>query len=336
MKAPIFKGVGQPLVIETLPDPTPGPGQMVIKVSRCGVCGTDLHMTDGHAQTYPEGIVIGHEFAGEVVAVGAGVTRFKTGDIAAALPVVGCGQCANCLAGETMWCDTGLNGILGGYGQYAIAHAHAAIKLPRTLSVEDGALVEPLAVSLHGVTLAELKPGAKVLVQGAGSIGLGCVFWSRHVGAGRIAVTSRSRRCETIAMDMGATAFVQSSDQLAIDVNTALGGPPDVVFECVGVPGQLAQAINLVRPRGTVVLLGNCMVPDTVVPALAMMKQVRIQGSMVYNVAEFQTVADVLASGRVEPRTMVTDTVGYAELPEVFEALRRPTSQCKVLVKPHG
>ena len=101
MKAPIFKGVGKPLVIETLPDPTPGPGEIVIKVSRCGICGTDLHMTDGHAHTFPEGTVIGHEFAGEVVAVGAGVTRFKIGDAAAALPTVGCGHCANCLAGET-------------------------------------------------------------------------------------------------------------------------------------------------------------------------------------------------------------------------------------------
>jgi (R,R)-butanediol dehydrogenase/meso-butanediol dehydrogenase/diacetyl reductase len=306
----------------------------VIKVSRCGICGTDLHMTDGHAQTFPEGTVIGHEFAGEVVAVGAGVTRFKVGDAAAAMPVVGCGKCANCLAGETMWCDSGLIGMLGGYGQYAIASAHASIKLPSTLSVADGALVEPLAVSLHGVTLAEVKPGAKVLVQGAGPIGLGCVFWSKYVGAGRIAVTSRSRRCEAIAMEMGATAFVQASDNLAEQVNAALGGPPDVVFECVGVPGQLMQAASLVRPRGTVVLLGNCMVPDTLVPALAMSKQVRIQGSMVYSLAEFETVADVLDGGHVDPRAMVTDTIGYAQLPETFEALRRPTGQCKVLLRP--
>ena len=281
MKAPVFKGVGKPLAIETLPDPTPGPGEMVIKVARCGICGTDLHMTDGHAQTFPEGTVIGHEFAGEVVAVGPGVTRFKTGDVAAALPVIGCGRCASCLAGETIWCEKGLIGLVGGYGQYAIAATHAAIKLPSTLSVEDGALVEPLAVSLHGVTLAELKPGARVLVLGAGPIGLGCVFWAKHVGAGRIAVVSRSRRGEAIAMEMGATAFVQTSDELMTDVNAALGGLPDVVFECIGVPGQLAQAINLVRPRGTVIVLGNCMLPDTIIPSLAMFKQVRIQGSMV-------------------------------------------------------
>lgn len=336
MKAPVFKGVGKPLAIETLPDPTPGPGEIVLEVARCGICGTDLHMTDGHAQTYPENVVIGHEFAGEVVAVGRGVTNFKTGDRVAAMPVVGCGQCANCLAGETMWCDSGLNGILGGFGQYAIARAHAAIKLPKTLSVNDGALVEPLAVALHGVSLAELTLGARVLVQGAGPIGLGCVFWARQFGAGRIVVTSRSGRRESFAHLMGATAFVAVSDTMAEEVNTVLGGPPDVVFECVGVPGQLAHAINLVRPRGTVVLLGNCMVPDTIVPAQAMSKQVRIQGSMVYSRTEFEEVADVLDAGRADPRAMITETIGYAALPETFEALRKPTLQCKVLIDPRA
>ena len=336
MKAPVFKGVGKPLVIERLPDPTPASGEIVLEVARCGICGTDLHMTDGHAQTYPENVVIGHEFAGEVVAVGRGVTNFKTGDRVAAMPVVGCGRCSNCLAGETLWCDSGLNGIMGGFGQYAIAHAHAAIKLPSTLSTSDGALVEPLAVSLHGVGLAEFARRARVLIQGAGPIGLGCAFWARQLGAGRIVVTSRSARRESLALLMGATAFVAASESMADEIIAVLGGPPDVVFECVGVPGQLAKAINIVRPRGTVVLLGNCMVPDTIVPAQAMFKQVRIQGSMVYSLAEFEEVADVLASGRVDPSVMVTETIGYAALPETFEALRKPGLQCKVLIDPRA
>jgi (R,R)-butanediol dehydrogenase/meso-butanediol dehydrogenase/diacetyl reductase len=135
---------------------------------------------------------------------------------------------------------------------------------------------------------------------------------------------------------MGATAFVAASENMAEEINAVLGGPPDVVFECVGARGQLAQAINLVRARGTVVLLGNCMVPDTIVPAQAMFKQVRIQGSMVYSLAEFEEVADVLAAGRVDPSAMVTETIGYAALPETFEALRRPSFQCKVLIDPRA
>lgn len=334
MKAAVFKGVGEPLAIETLADPVPGEGELLLRVGRCGICGTDLHMTDGHAQTFPEGTVIGHEFAGEVVAVGRGVSGYRNGDLVAAMPVVGCGECGSCRSGEPMWCEQGLIGISGGFGQYAIAKARAAIKLPRSLSLSDGALVEPLAVSLHGVTLAELKPGARVLVQGAGAIGLAAAWWARRLGAGRIAVTARSSRGEPYAMQLGADRFLVSGEDLQAQVGAALGGPPDVVFECVGVPGMVAQAINLVRPRGTVVILGNCMLPDTFYPAQAMFKQVRIQGSMVYSLREFETVAQALDAGQVEPRCMVTDTVGHAVLPQVFESLRQPGGQCKVMVDP--
>ena len=229
-------------------------------------------------------------------------------------------------------------GKLGGFGQYAIACDHASIKLPSTLSVEDGALVEPLAVALHGVTLAELKPGAKVLVQGAGPIGLGCVFWSkyrrcrphcRHLALA--AVRSRLR------WKWAQRAFVQTSEQLGSGRERGVRWPArcGVRMRRRAWTTRCRQP-RLVRPRGTVMLLGNCMVPDTIVPALAMTKQVRIQGSMVYSVGEFETVADVLDAGRVDPRAMVTDTIGYAELPETFEALRHPTTQCKVLLKPHG
>jgi (R,R)-butanediol dehydrogenase/meso-butanediol dehydrogenase/diacetyl reductase len=334
MKAAVFKRVGRPLAIERLDDPVPGPGELLLKVGRCGICGTDLHMTDGHAQTYPENTVIGHEFAGEVVALGKDVSGYKLGDVVAAMPVVGCGQCGSCRSGEPMWCEQGLVGISGGFGQYALAKAHAAIRLPRSLSLADGALVEPLAVGLHGVALAGLAPGARVLVQGAGAIGLAAAFWARRLGAGRIAMTARSTRGEPFAGNMGVDHFLLAGEDLQVRVNAALGGAPEVVFECVGVPGMVAQAVNLVRPRGTVVILGNCMLPDTFYPAQAMFKQVRIQGSMVYSLREFETVAAVLDDGHVEPRSMVTGTVSYAELPQAFEALRRPGTQCKLMLDP--
>ena len=294
MKAPVFKGVGKPLVIEDLPDPTPGPGEVVLEVGRCGICGTDLHMTDGHAQTFPEDSVIGHEFAGTVVAVGTG------------------------------------------FAQYAIAKASAAIKLPASMSLEDGALVEPLAVSLHGVTLAQIAPGARVLVQGAGPIGVGAAYWAKRVGAGRVVVTARSNRGEAIAIQLGADRFVVSDAGAGLqeELNAALGGQPDVIFECTGATGMIAQAVNLVRARGTIVILGNCMLADTFYPAQAMFKQVRIQGSMIYSVAEFETVARSFDAGHLEPRKMVTDIVGYAELPAAFEALRTTRHQCKVMVNP--
>jgi (R,R)-butanediol dehydrogenase/meso-butanediol dehydrogenase/diacetyl reductase len=334
MKAAVFEAPGKPLTIESLPDPVPGAGELVLRVGRCGICGTDLHMTDGHAATYPNNSVLGHEFAGEVVAVGRGVVNYKLGDAVAGLAVGGCGMCAQCMNGDPMWCEQGLIPAMGGFGQFTVVKAHSAIRLPSTLSLADGALIEPLAVGLHGVKLAGISPGARVLVLGSGSIGLSAAFWARRFGANRVAVASRSARGETHALRMGASHFEQFGEEFAANIQTALSGLPDVVFECVGVPGMLTKAIEIVRARGTVMILGNCMKPDSLVPSLVMFKQLRLQGSMVYSRREFEIVAEILDAGHVEARTMITDTVPLAELPNAFEALRRPTYQCKTLVDP--
>jgi len=334
VKAAVFKGPGKPLEIETRADPVPGHGELLLKVVRCGICGTDLHMTDGHATCFPAESVLGHEFAGEVMALGPGVETFKRGDAVAGLAITGCGRCANCIAGDPMWCERGFIPAMGGFGQYTVVKAFSAIKLPSSLSLEDGALIEPLAVGLHGVALAGIAPGARVLVLGTGSIGLSAAFWARRLGATRVVAASRSDRGSAHALRMGVTRFEPFGEEFAARIGAALAGPPDVVLECIGVPGMLGQAIELVRPRGTVVVLGNCMLPDTVVPALMLFKQVRVQGSMVYSRREFEVVADAMDAGAVEPRSMITDRVSLAALPDAFEALRRPTYQCKTLVDP--
>lgn len=334
MHAAVFEGVGKPLSIENLPDPTPGAGQLVLKVGRCGICGTDLHMTSGEGATFEPGTVLGHEFAGEVVAVGPNTSGFSVGDIVSALPMQGCGACASCLAGEPVWCASGFTPVGGGFGQYALASAMAAVKLPSSMSLEDGALVEPLAVSLHGVTLAALRPGAKVLVIGAGSIGISAAYWAKRLGAGRVVVTAPSHRGEKFARELGADAFLPGGDDLDERVTEQFGGLPDVVVEAAGVPGAIAQAIHLAAPRGTVVVLGNCMQPDTIVPAEAMFKQIKLQCSMVYSVGEFQFVADSFDAGHVEPRAMITDTWALEDLPAGLESMRSGSSNCKVLVDP--
>ncbi|MDB6156742.1 MAG: alcohol dehydrogenase [Gammaproteobacteria bacterium] len=335
MQAAVFKGIGSPLSIETRPDPVPGAGEVVLRVGRCGVCGTDLSMTDGSGQTYKPDSVIGHEFAGEVVAMGHGVTRFKAGDYATAMPYTGCGSCATCLAGRPNFCAE-FRGAAGGFAQYVTASERVAVKLPATLTLADGALIEPLAVSLHGAALAHFAPGARVLVIGAGPIGLGATFWARRLGAGPIAVTATTRRAESLATQMGASVFVHpdSAQDLPRAAAAALGGMPDVVIEAVGKPDLIAQAVNCVRPAGTVVVLGFCSVPDSFVPAIAVWKEVKLQFSMTYSVQEFEHVARVLDSGDVQCRAMITDTVPLAALPETFEALRHRSTQCKVMVSP--
>jgi (R,R)-butanediol dehydrogenase/meso-butanediol dehydrogenase/diacetyl reductase len=224
----------------------------------------------------------------------------------------------------------------GGYGQYALADQLQCVKLPSTVSIADGALVEPLAVGLHGVNAGPMTPGARVLVIGAGPIGLATVFWARRLGAVRVAVTASSNRRQALALELGATAFVDPSDNLAAGVNEALGGPPDIVFEAVGKPGLLAKAVALVRSRGTVVVLGLCTVADTYYPFQTMVKEVRIHPSMLYDLREFEMAADVLNAGVLTPRSMVTETVTLSGVPIAFEALKHRTTQCKTLIDTWG
>ena len=136
MKAAVFHQLGRPLTIETVPDPTPGAGEVVVKVGRCGICGSDLHMTEDPLFGVAPGSILGHEFAGEVAAIGKGVERVRVGDIVSVTPVKSCGHCASCLAGEPAWClEMALEG--GGYGQFAVTRERQCVALPRSASLED-------------------------------------------------------------------------------------------------------------------------------------------------------------------------------------------------------
>ena len=333
MQAAVFKAIGQPLQIEQIADPAPLGRDVVISVGRCGICGSDLHVTEDASFHLPSGTVLGHEYAGEIVATGSAVEQLRAGDRVAVVPMRSCGRCAECLSGQPAWCATKrLEG--GGYAQYSLADERQCVRLPNTLSMADGAIVEPLAVALHGVKLSGLVVGAKVLVIGAGPIGIATVFWARRLGAGRVAITAASRRREALAMEVGATCFVDPRDNGPEAVARALGGPPDIVFEAVGKPGLIARSIAQVRPRGTVVVLGLCANADTFVPFAAVAKEARIQPSAFWEVRDFEIAVDTLEAGAVAPRHMVTDTVPLGDMPAAFEALRHRTTQCKVLVHP--
>ena len=182
MRAAVFHQLKQPLTVETVPDPTPGEGQVVVEVCRCGICGSDLHLTADALFGVPAGAVLGHEYAGRIAAIGRGVDRVKVGDHVAMMPLHSCGTCLHCLRGEPAWCSI-MRVDGGGYGEYALARQHQCVPLPRTVSLEDGALVEPMAVGLHGVRLAQSQPGDRVLVLGAGPIGLASIYWARRLGA---------------------------------------------------------------------------------------------------------------------------------------------------------
>lgn len=333
MKAAIFDALRLPLRLTELDEPEPDRYQVLLKVCRCGICGSDLHITEDPVFGARSGDVLGHEFSGEVLEVGAAVEGLRVGDQVSAAPLYGCGNCDSCRRGEPAWCAQ-MKLIGGGFAQYATVAARQCRKLPWGISAADGALAEPLAVALHGVMQAGMKPGDRVLVVGAGAIGLAVAFWARRLGAGAVAVSDLHRHQEARAMELGASAFLSAGDDLAAQARDRLGGDADVVFECVGKPGLIDHCIGLVRPRGTVLVLGLCTARDNFDAFRAISKEVRIVMSVFFNMHEFGTAIDALDGGRYAPQALISETIALADLPMTFEALRQRSTQCKVLIDP--
>jgi (R,R)-butanediol dehydrogenase/meso-butanediol dehydrogenase/diacetyl reductase len=179
-----------------------------------------------------------------------------------------------------------------------------------------------------------MKPGERVLVVGAGAIGLAVAFWARRLGAAEVIVADLHSLQEQRALSLGATRFLLSGDELAARLEQSCPGGPDIVFECVGKPGLIDFCISLVRPRGKVVVLGLCTAPDHMDSFRAISKEVDIVMSVFFDMHEFQRAIDALEADRFPPQGLISDTIGLDAVPITFEALRRRTTQCKVLIDP--
>lgn len=316
----------------------PGPGELVLRVRSAGVCGTDLHLSGGPPGVQP-GTILGHEFAGDVAAIGSGVEGWRCGDRACALPAIGCGGCASCVAGDVMACPRlrtiGSGDLPGAHAELVRVGARETFPLPDALDYDAGALVEPLAVGLHALRAARLAPDDAVLVLGAGPIGLAAAAWARALGAAHVVVADRLPARLAHAPAFGATATVDvTRDPALAGATDACGGPPDVVIECAGVPGMLQECVQHVARRGRVVVAGACMAPDPVLPAMACLKEVALHFVVAYSREDFAVTLARLAARRVPGAAMITARVGLDALPAAFEALRTPTTQCKLMLRP--
>ena len=206
---------------------------------------------------------------------------------------------------------------------------------PPHLPLSDGALVEPMAVALRAARHAQLKKGQKVVIFGAGPIGLSCIYWARHFGCEAIVVMASSTRRQALATTMGATHFVVNKDFNSQTVLDVLGDAPDVVIECAGVPGMINLAVDLVKPHSAIVVPGWCTQQDSFLPMTAMQKELRLQFTALYSSDDFQYVVDTMAADKEAGyRAMVTGTVSLSELPLAFEKLRQSSTQVKVMVTP--
>ncbi|GAA4227266.1 (R,R)-butanediol dehydrogenase/meso-butanediol dehydrogenase/diacetyl reductase [Sagittula marina] len=334
MKAAIFDAFGKPLRIGSVDKPEAGRGQVLLKICRCGICGSDLHMTEDPTFGLKGGEVIGHEFSGEVIDVGSGVTHLKPGDQVSAAPLRGCGSCTSCKRGEPAWCSD-FTLIGGGYAEFAALDELQCRKLPWGISAIDGALAEPLSVALHGILRAGMTPGARVLIVGAGAIGLAVAYWARRMGAAHVVVADLHDHQRDRAMDLGATDFVLSGEDMARRVTESCGGDaPEIVFECVGKPGLIDHCVDLVAPRGKVLVLGLCTAPDHMNSFRAISKEVEIVMSVFFTMPEFEMAIRALDGGKYTPHHLISDDINLIAMPDAFEALRSRTSQCKVMVDP--
>lgn len=333
MKAVIFDAVGAPLRTETRPDPTPGADEVVLRVAGCGICGSDLHITEDPAPFgIGSGFVLGHEIAGEVVALGSEVQGLQIGDGVAVVPMRGCGRCARCQAHDPARCAEMVL-IGGGYAEYVAVAARQCRVMPKGVDLADGALAEPLSVALHCIVRSGMKPGDRVAVVGAGPIGLLVAFWARRMGASHVVVADIHSHQRERALALGATDFALSGERLAENLADLCGGPPDIVFECVGKPGLLQAATEAVRLQGKVIAVGLCIGGDTWDPFVALSKEIDLIFTVFFHQGnEFGVALDALASGL--PQQLVTDRIGLSKVPQVFESLRRRTTQCKVLIQP--
>jgi len=342
MKAAVFKEVGKPLVVETVADPVPEASELVMKVSFCGICGTDLHATREGLTTACSGRILGHEYVGEIVEVGREAAGdWKVGDRVCAMPFIACGRCLPCAAGRFFECaNKKVSGVddQGGFAEFVTTGSRETLLLPPDLDLESAALIEPLAVGIHAVRIADVKAGSRVMVIGAGPIGLTVALWCRFFGAREVVVSEMTKTRAALATRMGATAVIhpdleKGAEGLLQQFAAVAGGAPDVIFECVGAPGLLQQCIEMAPHRGKIIPVGVCEKPDSIMPFFGLVKELQIQFAIAYTRDDFETCVAMLGEARIDVSPMVTDIVTLDELPAAFEALRTPSHQCKVLTR---
>ena len=333
MRAVVVAGPRR-LAVEKVPDPTPEPGQVVLRVSACGICGSDLHVHQ--AGFLPVGAIMGHEFSGEVV---AGAGGLESGARVCALPALSCGRCARCRDGLGAYCSAqralGFGQAPGAYAEYVAVAAHEVVRLPSGVDEERAALVEPLAVGLHAVLVGRVGRGETCLVIGAGPIGIAIVLWARHFGAGEVVVSERAPGRRALAERLGATRVVdpEQEDLAAVLARSAPEGA-DVVFEAVGARGLIQQCLERVRFRGRVVVAGVCITPDTIQPGPAVLKEASVHFVLAYEKRDFERTVELLERKELEPAALITDRIGLDAVSAAFDALEHPSEQCKVLVLP--
>lgn len=329
------------LELRDVPQPVPGQGEVLLRVRNCGVCGSDLHWYHGGFPIPP--VCPGHEISAEVAEVGAGVHGLRPGDRVAVEPLIVCRECSYCLTGNYQLCRKfRLLGTMvdGGFAESLVMPAYALYRLPAELDWELGALSEPLAVCVHAVRLGEVRLGARVLVLGAGTIGLLSAVAARAAGAAEVLVTARHPHQHAAVEALGARPFAATAEGSAALAEYAREQAIDVVIETVGgTADTLNEAVQLVRPGGVVSVLGVFSGPVACSGLLLVVKEVRIVGSLTYGRAggraDFEVAVELLARQRDRLRALITHRFSLAQIADGFAvAADKKSGAIKVTIAP--
>jgi len=337
MRAAVYQRRGA-LRVEARETPQPREGEVLVSVAYCGICGTDLHMVnDGWGRP---GSIGGHEYTGHVVRVGPGVEGLAAGDRVAGGPEAGCGECGYCLAGRSMLCPArntpGVSEFQGAFADFIRVEQSQLIRIPEGLSLRAAALAEPLAVALHGITRSRIRSGARVLITGAGPIGLLTLAALRARAFDDITVSEPAPTRCALAKKLGARATVGPDELKAPPMPfTIAEGAYDAVFECSGKASAVETGLGLLTKGGSLVLQGTGAESPRLDAHRVLLNELVITGAYCYDDDGVAQALELLASGRLPVDELLhPEDIPLAEIGSAFDALGAGVIAGKAVVVP--
>lgn len=327
--------------ITEMEEPEADNTNVVIEVKKSGICGSDIHYWDVGE---PKGLVLGHEYSGVVIDPGSR-EDLKVGDKVTALPISPCGKCPSCLTGNPQYCRetwtyaTGLSLTNpGALAPKMKIRPDMVLKLPDNVSFEEGAMVEPVAVGLHAVHLADVKVGEKVLVIGAGIIGLVSAMFAKKEGASFVVISETNLERAKKAIDLGVVDkyYDATNPELIKEVMFDTEGGFDTVIECCGNSAAVTSALMMTRPGGQIVLVGVSLGPIAIPTVVGVLNELTIKGAIAYTREEFKTCIDLISNKQIDVMKFVDDIVSFEEVQKSYERLTSgKDSAVKILVDPN-
>jgi len=335
MKAAYYEGHEKVSVGACRPVP-PGPGQVQIQVSHCGICGTDLHIFHGkmdHRVKMPA--VLGHEMAGTLAAVGEGVSGYSIGDRVTVMPLDPCGTCPACRVGHSHICQRlkfiGID-VPGAMQSLWTVPAHTLHRIPDSLSMKHAAMIEPVAVACHDIRLGDVKPGEYVVVQGGGPIGILVALVAKNTGA-RVVVTEISPFRIALAKELGLEALDPRELDLVKYVDEHTGGAgADVVFEVSGSQAGADLMTKLVRTRGRIVVVAIFAEQPKIDLFRFFWRELKMCGARVYEHEDFDKAIEIAGSGVLPLDRLITSVYSLEQLEDGFRQMERGGDVMKILL----